>query len=121
LFFFHLVSPSIDTKHYILHPIDLTDLEAVKAFFSNDRINKEFIIIITITFRLPTLFLSECVLIYIEPDSINPTLQYIQNTFPNSGFVVYEQIRPLDPFGAMMVKNLNVDFTHSFNEIGTWM
>ena len=101
--------------------MDLTDLEAVKAFFSNDRISKESIIIGTITFRLPTLFLSECVLIYIEPDSINPTLQYIQNTFPNSGFVVYEQIRPMDPFGAMMVKNLNVDSILSCNEIGTWM
>ena len=90
-------SPSIHTEHYILEPIDLTDLVTVQQFFS------------TLSHSLPTLFLSECVLVYIDPDSIHPTLQEIQRSFPNSLFVVYEQIRPNDPFGAMMIRNLHVE------------
>lgn len=57
---------------------------------------------------LPTLFLSECVLIYIQPDAVNPTLQYLEETFTNNLIVVYEQIRPNDPFGSMMIRNLHV-------------
>lgn len=66
-----------------------------------------------VIFSLPTLILAECVLIYINPDSVNPTLQYLQSVFPNSGILVYEQIRPNDPFGSMMVKNLHVSACHS--------
>ena len=57
---------------------------------------------------LPTLFLSECVLVYIQPDAVNPTLQYLEETFTNNVIVVYEQIRPNDPFGSMMIRNLHV-------------
>ena len=57
---------------------------------------------------LPTLFLSECVLIYIQPDAVNPTLQYLEETFTNNVIVVYEQIRPNDPFGSMMIRKLHV-------------
>ena len=57
---------------------------------------------------LPTLFLSECVLIYIQPDAVNPTLQYLEETFTNNVIVVYEQIRPNYPFGSMMIRNLHV-------------
>ncbi|KAK8811205.1 hypothetical protein WA538_005364, partial [Blastocystis sp. DL] len=93
----HDESPSIATDHYILHPVDLTDIKSMRLFISQFITNKD----------LPTLILAECVLIYINPDSVNPTLQYLQSVFPNSGILVYEQIRPNDPFGSMMVKNLH--------------
>ena len=64
--------------------------------------------IISYQSSLPTLFLSECVLVYIQPDAVNPTLQYLEETFTNNVIVVYEQIRPNDPFGSMMIRNLHV-------------
>lgn len=56
--------------------------------------------------RLPTLFISECVLIYISPIESSKLISWIGETFDNPSFVIYEQIRPNDPFGKMMAKNL---------------
>ena len=98
-------SPTIETPHYLLQPIDLTNKQAMEDFLSTG----------TIDGSLPTLFLSECVLIYINPDAVNPTLQYLQSRFPNSCFVVYEQIRPFDPFGKMMIRNLHVRVDRKIN------
>ena len=91
-------SPDIETPHYILKSMDLTELSSLQAYLKSSPIR----------LSTPTLFLSECVLIYINPDLLNPTLQYLQQTFPNSLMVVYEQIRPNDPFGEMMIHNLHV-------------
>lgn len=91
----------IETKEYILYPMNLTDTQAMRLFLSSGRID----------LSLPTLFLSECVLIYIAPEKVNPTLQLLQQFFPNSCIVVYEQIRPSDPFGKMMIRNLHVMVT----------
>ena len=70
---------------------------------------------------LPTLFLSECVLIYIVPEKVNPTLQLLQQSFPNSCIVVYEQIRPSDPFGQMMIRNLHVILNTLVHIAGAWV
>ena len=56
----------------------------------------------------PTLFLSECVLIYIEAEESKELIQWVGNTFNTSVFVTYEQIRPDDSFGRIMIKNLQV-------------
>ncbi|KAG0244104.1 S-adenosyl-L-methionine-dependent methyltransferase [Mortierella sp. GBAus27b] len=55
---------------------------------------------------LPTLFLSECVLIYIQPRDSDAIVEWVRNNMDASLFVVYEQINPTDPFGAMMLRNL---------------
>lgn len=91
-------SPTIETAHYILQPMDLTNKQAMEDFLATGKVDV----------TLPTLFLSECVLIYINPDAVNPTLQYLQSQFTNSCIIVYEQIRPFDPFGKMMIRNLHV-------------
>lgn len=56
--------------------------------------------------RKPTLFISECVLIYISAEESNELLQYITDNFEFPNFVIYEQIRPHDPFGKVMARNL---------------
>ncbi|KAF9152245.1 hypothetical protein BG015_005556 [Linnemannia schmuckeri] len=55
---------------------------------------------------LPTLFLSECVLIYIQPGDSDAIVNWVGTNMDASLFVVYEQINPTDAFGAMMLRNL---------------
>ncbi|KAF9111902.1 hypothetical protein BGX27_004284 [Mortierella sp. AM989] len=55
---------------------------------------------------LPTLFLSECVLIYIQPSDSDAIMDWVGANMEASLFVVYEQINPTDAFGAMMLRNL---------------
>lgn len=58
----------------------------------------------------PTLFLSECVLVYVNPQESFPLIEWIASqlkSFNGEGwFVIYEQIRPNDPFGKVMMENL---------------
>ncbi|KAI8318904.1 leucine carboxyl methyltransferase [Martensiomyces pterosporus] len=54
----------------------------------------------------PTLFLSECVLIYLDPKYSDKILDWITNAVPNAGILTYEQILPDDRFGRMMIENL---------------
>ena len=57
---------------------------------------------------LPTLFVSECVLVYVEATASNNLLKWIAQSFASCAVVVYEQILPNDAFGLMMKKNLAV-------------
>lgn len=45
-----------------------------------------------IDFQLPTIFLSECVLVYIEPKHSVDLLQWLSSKFKNAAFVNYEQV-----------------------------
>ncbi|KAI8336809.1 leucine carboxyl methyltransferase [Chlamydoabsidia padenii] len=56
----------------------------------------------------PTLFLSECVFIYLPPDSATGILKWIANTMSDCAFALYEQIRPDDNFGKIMIRNLQM-------------
>ena len=58
--------------------------------------------------RLPTLFISECVLIYLEVENSDAIIKWAASNFHAAAFVTYEQIRPHDSFGAIMIKNLQV-------------
>lgn len=58
---------------------------------------------------LSTLVLSECCLIYLSPEDADNVLQYFNQIFPadiSLAIVIYEPIRPFDPFGKTMVRNL---------------
>ncbi|KAK0147052.1 tRNA wybutosine-synthesizing protein 4 [Merluccius polli] len=50
----------------------------------------------------PTLLLSEVVLTYMETHWSDSVIGWAANHFPQSLFVMYEQIRPWDPFGQVM-------------------
>lgn len=60
--------------------------------------------------RVPTLFLSECVLIYMKEEHSAAVVRWA-STFNSALFVTYEQILPDDAFGRMMLKNLQVSLS----------
>ncbi|VDL76924.1 unnamed protein product [Nippostrongylus brasiliensis] len=55
---------------------------------------------------LPTLFLAECVLVYMSVDQSSQLLKHIASYFDTAVFVNYEQVRITDAFGSVMEKNL---------------
>jgi tRNA wybutosine-synthesizing protein 4 len=56
--------------------------------------------------KLPTIFLSECVLIYMSPEDGSNIISWAAQTVPESIFCTYEQIKPNDAFGKVMIRNL---------------
>ncbi|XP_068184667.1 tRNA wybutosine-synthesizing protein 4 isoform X2 [Antennarius striatus] len=50
----------------------------------------------------PTLILSEVVLTYMETQCSDAIISWAGKRFPQSLFIMYEQIRPHDPFGRIM-------------------
>ncbi|ORX72424.1 leucine carboxyl methyltransferase [Linderina pennispora] len=55
---------------------------------------------------VPTLFISECVLIYLDPKYSDRILDWATDNVLNCGIITYEQILPGDRFGKMMIENL---------------
>ncbi|XP_071440902.1 leucine carboxyl methyltransferase 1 [Hetaerina americana] len=55
---------------------------------------------------LPTLFLAECVLVYVDAASTGRLLDWISSTFSSVFFVNYEQLNIGDKFGEVMQRNL---------------
>lgn len=76
--------------------VDLADVGAVERCLRAARVDA----------ALPTLILSECVLVYIEAERGDALLRWLAATFADSAVLTYEQIRPDDAFGRMMVENL---------------
>ena len=83
-------------KSYRLVTSDLRDISAVETALLSAGCD----------FSLPTLLLSECVLIYLEPEESCGIIAWAARAFSRSMFVTYEQIRPHDAFGQMMMRNL---------------
>eukprot|EP00842_Homolaphlyctis_polyrhiza_P000289 jgi/Hompol1/1260/HPOL_000528-RA len=54
----------------------------------------------------PTLFISECVLIYLTPQVSQSIIECISQTVDTAFFATYEQINPFDAFGSTMLSNL---------------
>ncbi|XP_074109833.1 leucine carboxyl methyltransferase 1 [Cotesia typhae] len=59
-----------------------------------------------VDFNSPTLFLSECVLVYIDSNATSFLIKWLAQKFPNSLFVNYEQVNMRDKFGQVMLSNL---------------
>lgn len=59
-----------------------------------------------INFSSPTLFIAECVLVYIENDSVNKLLSWIASKFNRALFINYEMCNINDTFGDVMLGNL---------------
>ena len=56
----------------------------------------------------PTLFLTECVLCYVDNEDSERLLTALAGTFATAVFANYEMINPADPFGQVMVRNLEM-------------
>ena len=55
--------------------------------------------------RLPTLIFTECVLAYIDKQSIEKFISYVHGAFAHPILLDYDMYNPLDPFGQMMLHN----------------
>lgn len=58
--------------------------------------------------EIPTLVLSECVLIYMDAEFGDRIIQWFGQQVPSAAFITYEQILPDDAFGRVMLQNLEV-------------
>lgn len=58
---------------------------------------------------LPTLILTECVLVYLKPDESLKILHFLKDFFTGDlALLNYEMINPHDSFGKVMLENLEV-------------
>lgn len=90
-------SESERSSTYSLYPCDLRDLAALSTAFNACRID----------FSAPTLFLTECVLMYLKPTHSDSLLRFVTTKFKGPRcFVNYEPIKPHDAFGRQMVSNI---------------
>lgn len=53
----------------------------------------------------PTLILAEAVLTYLEPSRAAALIAWVAQRFPNALFVIYEQMKPGDAFGQIMLQH----------------
>ncbi|CAF3265457.1 unnamed protein product, partial [Rotaria sp. Silwood2] len=92
---------------YTILPADLrnlTQLDNQLKILSNNNI---------IDFKKPTLFISECVLIYMSNEHSLNLLKYLSQTFSQcSLFLNFEQINMNDRFGQIMFENLKQRSCH---------
>lgn len=92
---------------YTILPVDLRDIKQLdnqlKILFNNEIIDR----------TKPTLFLSECVLIYMSNDHSVNLLKYLSETFSQCClFLNFEQINMNDRFGEIMFENLKQRSCH---------
>ncbi|KAF6212746.1 hypothetical protein GE061_010454, partial [Apolygus lucorum] len=91
-----LSSTELHGGNYHLVGADLRNLNEVATKLRESEVN----------FNLPTLFLSECVLVYIESSSVSNLLSWIMSRFTSCMFINYEQVNMCDRFGEIMLENL---------------
>lgn len=92
----HLDAHSLDSDRYCIISADLRDLPTLEDKLRKFHINPE----------LPTLFLSECVLVYMTSEQSSNLVRWISDTFPTAMFINYEQVNMDDRFGHIMIENL---------------
>ncbi|VDO77293.1 unnamed protein product [Heligmosomoides polygyrus] len=95
--------PAKETQHTDLH---CGDYHLVGADIRQWAEFKAKLDSVGIDTTLPTLFLAECVLVYMSVDQSAQLLKNISDYFDTVVFVNYEQVRIKDAFGSVMEKNL---------------
>jgi [phosphatase 2A protein]-leucine-carboxy methyltransferase len=55
---------------------------------------------------IPTLLISECCLCYLQTSEAESVMKYFTDRIPALGIILYEPVKPDDPFGRMMISNL---------------
>ncbi|XP_017842714.1 leucine carboxyl methyltransferase 1 [Drosophila busckii] len=82
--------------NYHLMGVDLRNLDEVDSKLAQAEVD----------YTLPTIFLAECVLVYIEAQNCHNLLKWIAQKFKSAVFVNYEQVNMNDRFGEVMLNNL---------------
>ncbi|KAF7269664.1 leucine carboxyl methyltransferase 1 isoform X1 [Rhynchophorus ferrugineus] len=89
-------STDLHSGNYHCLGVDLRNITQLK-----DKLNQA-----EIKYDKPTLFIAECVLVYIESECVNRLLQWISSTFSTGLFINYEMCNMNDTFGDIMMGNL---------------
>lgn len=87
---------SLDSDRYCIIGADLRDISNLDEKLKKFQLNPE----------LPTLFLSECVLVYMTPAQSSNLIHWAAETFHTAMFINYEQVNMSDRFGQVMIENL---------------
>ncbi|XP_053496307.1 leucine carboxyl methyltransferase 1 [Ictalurus furcatus] len=87
---------NLDSDRYCIISADLRDLSGLEEKLRKFNINTE----------LPTLFVSECVLVYMTPEQSSKLVHWAAHTFHTAMFINYEQVNMADRFGQIMIENL---------------
>eukprot|EP00658_Telonema_sp_P-2_P044393 TRINITY_DN32265_c0_g1_i2.p1 TRINITY_DN32265_c0_g1~~TRINITY_DN32265_c0_g1_i2.p1 ORF type:complete len:257 (+),score=79.50 TRINITY_DN32265_c0_g1_i2:112-882(+) len=89
---------SVRSKEYCAVSADLREIGSLQQAVESAGIQ----------FRVPTMVISECVLVYLDPQEAAAVLQWVADSFDSAGLGLYEQVNPGTRFGNMMVKNLEM-------------
>ncbi|XP_064639246.1 leucine carboxyl methyltransferase 1-like [Lineus longissimus] len=86
----------LHAANYHIVAADLRNLDELKSKLHDSNID----------FGLPTLFMAECVLVYMELDKSTNLVKWIADSFQTTFFINYEQVNMADRFGQVMIQNL---------------
>lgn len=87
--------PKISSDKYSMRSCDLNDLESFRKVLQEEGLDPQ----------APTLIISECVMVYLEPSSVRGLITFMADTFSQSVFMDYEMFNPFSNFGKIMIKN----------------
>ena len=95
----HDSDANLNLPGYKISSGDIRDTQALTEKF----------IAIGVDGEAPVLVLTECVLIYLNPDEARRILNFTKDFFVGDCLLLnYEMIKPDDPFGKVMLENLEV-------------
>lgn len=98
-------TPEGDGNRYWCHGLDLRDL-ARESKKEQGPATPHHSLLAGLRIDVPTLLISECCLCYLETPETKKVIQYFIDQIPDLGLVLYEPVKPDDPFGRQMVSNL---------------
>ncbi|GAB1602925.1 leucine carboxyl methyltransferase 1-like [Argonauta hians] len=86
----------LHSDHYHLVGADLRNLNELSAKLKSCNVN----------YSLPTVFVTECVLVYMETKYSTGLIKWVADNFQTAFFINYEQVHMGDKFGQIMITNL---------------
>lgn len=91
-----LSSTDLHSSNYHIVGVDLRNIDELANKLQQSEID----------YNVPTIFLAECVLVYVEPQNSSNLLTWIASNFKSAVFINYEQVNMNDRFGDVMLQNL---------------
>lgn len=86
----------LDSKRYAIIGADLRDIPELEEKLKRCNMSTQ----------LPTLLITECVLVYMSPEQSANLIKWAASSFGTAMFVNYEQVNMGDRFGHIMIENL---------------